>query len=123
MFFFFKQKTAYEIRRSDWSSDVCSSDLWFHRCLDREFARAGRADDVHGDDEIHDRYVGAAVEMIRGGQPHKGAVFYNRFADMAGYERVKILGTDPVVVDIRNAVLEVHGQNFFLVSSSGSSVH
>src|SRR3546814_6342156 len=27
MFFFFKQKTAYEVRISDWSSDVCSSDL------------------------------------------------------------------------------------------------
>src|SRR3546814_3880347 len=27
MFFFFKQKTAYEMRLSDWSSDVCSSDL------------------------------------------------------------------------------------------------
>src|SRR3546814_7263598 len=27
MFFFFKQKTAYELRISDWSSDVCSSDL------------------------------------------------------------------------------------------------
>src|SRR3546814_15596406 len=26
-FFFFKQKTAYELRISDWSSDVCSSDL------------------------------------------------------------------------------------------------
>src|SRR5216117_655119 len=26
-FFFFKQKTAYEIRKGDWSSDVCSSDL------------------------------------------------------------------------------------------------
>src|SRR3546814_19825471 len=26
-FFFFKQKTAYEVRISDWSSDVCSSDL------------------------------------------------------------------------------------------------
>src|SRR3546814_1913156 len=26
-FFFFKQKTAYEMRMSDWSSDVCSSDL------------------------------------------------------------------------------------------------
>src|SRR3546814_5930657 len=26
-FFFFKQKTAYEMRTSDWSSDVCSSDL------------------------------------------------------------------------------------------------
>src|SRR3546814_19358235 len=33
-FFFFKQKTAYEMRISDWSSDVCSSDLpscpWRH---------------------------------------------------------------------------------------------
>src|SRR3546814_3627996 len=28
IFFFFKQKTAYEMRISDWSSDVCSSDLW-----------------------------------------------------------------------------------------------
>src|SRR3546814_10129401 len=30
-FFFFKQKTAYELRISDWSSDVCSSDLYFKR--------------------------------------------------------------------------------------------
>src|SRR3546814_3044364 len=35
-FFFFKQKTAYEMRISDWSSDVCSSDLmnifdWFEQ--------------------------------------------------------------------------------------------
>src|SRR3546814_8061355 len=29
VFFFFKQKTAYEMRISDWSSDVCSSDLLF----------------------------------------------------------------------------------------------
>src|SRR3546814_14757847 len=30
-FFFFKQKTAYEMRISDWSSDVCSSDLQWPR--------------------------------------------------------------------------------------------
>src|SRR3546814_15085981 len=30
-FFFFKQKTAYEMRISDWSSDVCSSDLFGNR--------------------------------------------------------------------------------------------
>src|SRR3546814_6709142 len=29
LFIFFKQKTAYEMRTSDWSSDVCSSDLNF----------------------------------------------------------------------------------------------
>src|SRR3546814_18024832 len=33
--FLFKQKTAYEMRISDWSSDVCSSDLAVEKCLDR----------------------------------------------------------------------------------------
>src|SRR3546814_4646534 len=32
-FFFFKQKTAYEMRISDWSSDVCSSDLHARRLV------------------------------------------------------------------------------------------
>src|SRR3546814_19501465 len=41
-FFFFKQKTAYEMRISDWSSDVCSSDA-----RPREAADA-RADDLFG---------------------------------------------------------------------------
>src|SRR3546814_7528213 len=36
VFFFFKQKTAYEMRISDWSSDVCSSDLETTRLLDIE---------------------------------------------------------------------------------------
>src|SRR3546814_7931383 len=40
-FFFFKQKTAYEMRISDWSSDVCSSDLARARSLDL-FGRDGR---------------------------------------------------------------------------------
>src|SRR3546814_6789677 len=39
-FFFFKQKTAYEMRISDWSSDVCSSDLPFDQ--DRQ-AKKGHA--------------------------------------------------------------------------------
>src|SRR3546814_18502836 len=37
MLFFFKQKTAYEMRISDWSSDVCSSDLGLHES-DRRLA-------------------------------------------------------------------------------------
>src|SRR3546814_1918282 len=34
IFFFFKQKTSYEVRISDWSSDVCSSDLTAQHFLD-----------------------------------------------------------------------------------------
>src|SRR3546814_6902084 len=44
-FFFFKQKTAYEMRISDWSSDVCSSDLLV---ISRNYVREGfrsRAED------------------------------------------------------------------------------
>src|SRR3546814_2915175 len=39
-FFFFKQKTAYEMRISDWSSDVCSSDL--RKAADQPAAHGGR---------------------------------------------------------------------------------
>src|SRR3546814_5054610 len=50
IFFFFKQKTAYELRISDWSSDVCSSDLVLPaleralRGLRRAVARGNRVD-------------------------------------------------------------------------------
>src|SRR3546814_8444178 len=40
-FFFFKQKTAYELRISDWSSDVCSSDLGQQQAQDAETAEGG----------------------------------------------------------------------------------
>src|SRR3546814_2671413 len=40
MFFFLKQKTAYEMRISDWSSDVCSSDLWRPAGRDRKAQQA-----------------------------------------------------------------------------------
>src|SRR3546814_5054126 len=45
LFFFFKQKTAYEMRISDWSSDVCSSDL-----IGRTIAWQGSGKDETGVD-------------------------------------------------------------------------
>src|SRR3546814_9129737 len=45
VFFFFKQKTAYERRISDWSSDVCSSDLVV-RAADSPAARRLKAPGV-----------------------------------------------------------------------------
>src|SRR3546814_8987100 len=46
--FFFKQKTAYEMRISDWSSDVCSSDLArHHRFIERRSPFLDNAIDRH----------------------------------------------------------------------------
>src|SRR3546814_12908429 len=44
VFFFFKQKTAYEMRISDWSSDVCSSDL---EGFDLAIRHAGSVPETH----------------------------------------------------------------------------
>src|SRR3546814_5080553 len=43
---FFKQKTAYEMRISDWSSDVCSSDLSAQRIIGQALDTYGRIDGV-----------------------------------------------------------------------------
>src|SRR3546814_3751414 len=57
-FFFFKQKTAYEMRISDWSSDVCSSDLLF---VVRHMSGEGRAAAV-------DAGAGQAVRQAEAGE-------------------------------------------------------
>src|SRR3546814_13849541 len=50
IFFFFKQKTAYEMRISDWSSDVCSSDL---ECAAQRRKKDG--DRAHKNEHRYDR--------------------------------------------------------------------
>src|SRR3546814_10844889 len=54
IFVFFKQKTAYEMRISDWSSDVCSSDLLVPWSQGRDFDAGYEwsADDVQLSDEV-----------------------------------------------------------------------
>src|SRR3546814_6080959 len=60
LFFFFKQKTAYEMRISDWSSDVCSSDLG--RLVP---GRQRRAADL-GEHHQPDRGVGGVEILVLG---------------------------------------------------------
>src|SRR3546814_4452246 len=64
VFFFFKQKTAYEMRISDWSSDVCSSDLrtlWHHPGDAQNVGRARRAEGNAGGDDDAVAGLGEAV--------------------------------------------------------------
>src|SRR3546814_16804060 len=65
-FFFFKQKTAYEMRISDWSSDVCSSDLRtaFQHISVFENARFGRVLTLDGVVQTTERDEFCYHEMI-----------------------------------------------------------
>src|SRR3546814_9397486 len=67
--FFFKQKTAYDMRISDWSSDVCSSDLLDHAVADVDALRkAVAAENQRGAVDRGDaRPVGAFDEIERTG--------------------------------------------------------
>src|SRR3546814_10792125 len=70
MFFFFKQKTAYEMRISDWSSDVCSSDL------------CGRPFRIH--ERMFGLQVEACAEAASGARQHHrahGTVINQRVQD------------------------------------------
>src|SRR3546814_6841529 len=65
MFFFFKQKTAYDMRISDWSSDVCSSDLLCQQGVARSRGRREvPARQLPGDDPVHFLRI-RAVEVAR----------------------------------------------------------
>src|SRR3546814_9001314 len=66
--FFFKQKTAYEMRISDWSSDVCSSDLESHaRGRPPDGSTAGHRPDCSEQGKKEERCAG----FDRDEQPHR----------------------------------------------------
>src|SRR3546814_3909768 len=72
LFFFFKQKTAYEMRISDWSSDVCSSDLCLRGARDdvetaAERREAGDVDLVEGAGVPRVEVERVEVDTARGG--------------------------------------------------------
>src|SRR3546814_2144622 len=67
--FFFKQKTAYEMRISDWSSDVCSSDLELGRAaIEAALAQAG----ITGD-EVSEVILGQVLTAGQGQNPARQA--------------------------------------------------
>src|SRR3546814_17709015 len=71
LFFFFKQKTAYEMRISDWSSDVCSSDLRAARSASASAKRKSTGSQVSSENAVgscarkrsEERRVGKSVSV------------------------------------------------------------
>src|SRR3546814_2051702 len=64
LFFFFKQKTAYEMRISDWSSDVCSSDLFGRKVLERQPTIDRMFWRIHRDKRSNKRNLIASLEIL-----------------------------------------------------------
>lgn len=84
----------------------------FHKLLDIAYTEQGKNLSAHEEDEVHDRYVGATIEMIRGGQIVKAISFYNRWAVMSGYKAISLISTDPLIIDIDEAKLKIVNNTF-----------
>jgi hypothetical protein len=97
---------------------------WLRQTADLVDRGAKFIDDVeqqcHGScqmpiDEQCRRHVGAAVEMIAGGQPQKAAVFYNRWAAMCGRLPLILISVSPAVFALLGAVIIFHNDRFEVV--------
>src|ERR1700733_3670427 len=106
---------VYSIILQEWVKNdkyILESGKWFHKSLDLEYNRLGKASVAHEEDEVHNRYVGAAVEMMRAGQIGKAINFYNRWAALSDYKKIGLISVDPLVVDIDEARLKIKKDDF-----------
>ena len=109
----------YSLKVQDWMRDapgLVEKGEKFHHDLVAEYTRMGSHNHSHPQDSNHDRYVGGAMEMVKGGQPMKAMVFYNRWARVSGYTEISILKAEPVIMDITEAILMIKGDELRVVS-------
>lgn len=111
---------VYAVRIQDWikrADEMIAEGRHVH-----EFLREHGVPVDHEDDDDHDRYVGATWSMIRHGQVSKALFFYYRWAAMAGYRPIKLLGENPLRLDIGSAVLRQVGDKWEVVKPMSAAV-
>lgn len=96
-----KDTTWYRLHINDWvvRDDGClKKGQKFHRILHEQ------QDESHIDDDVHDRFVGAAIAMAEAGKVDKGLMVYNSWAGCAGYHAAVVESYEPLRVFTGDAV-------------------
>jgi hypothetical protein len=109
---------VYSFLLQDWAITdefITKSGEWFHEHLESEYKRLGKNIEAHEVDDIHNRYVGATVEMLRNGLIVKAIAFFNRFAYTAWYSPISLVSKEPLVIDIHDSKLLVRGSSFEVI--------
>src|SRR3546814_15949092 len=107
-FFFFKQKTAYEMRISDWSSDVCSSDLiaGILKSYDKTVIHVVGHTDTTGSDEYNMRLSESRANSVASYLSSQG-VPSNRIRTEGRGEREPLIRTADNVNEPRNRRVDI----------------
>src|SRR3546814_9506358 len=110
--FFFKQKTAYELRISDWSSDVCSSDLLVDADIKLGLVVGGARDDERGArlvdqdriDLVDDAEVEGAMDHLHPLELHIVAQIIEAKLVIGRISDVAVIGFAPLHLDRKSVV-------------------
>ncbi len=94
---------------------------WFHAKLTMELSRLGSVASAGQSVAMRDRHIGAACEMVFGGQPHKGIIFYNRFAAMNDLHPASLIGINPISIDLGFGVIVMRDNDFWLASCEAAA--
>lgn len=105
-----KQYNAYRLSLMDWASnapELSEWGEWFHTVLKQAKKEQNSEIPAHEDDPANDRFSGMAAAMAYYGQPFKAVYYYNRWAQVAGYDLVLLESEDPVRINAMDAIWTV----------------
>lgn len=108
--------SIYGIRIQDWiptEDRLVDVGRNFHTILANEAKRLGVTEPPHDNDDNHNRYVGAVIEMSANGKGSKALTFYNRWALLCRHAPISLVNNSPVVFKIDNGM-------FITINTDGS---
>lgn len=108
---------VYSLTIQDWAETakrLVEHGQWLHSFFHEHADRLGITTPLHDDDENHNRYAGAALDMAVGGQIRKAVIFYNRWALASRHAPIQLVSENPPVIKfdigyltLRNGELEM----------------
>lgn len=108
----------YSTRIQDWTPHapfLVDKGEWLHDQMMKEAVRVGIKERPHDNDENHNRYVGAALEMMYGGQFNKAVAFYNRWAVSSRHATIQLMSVVPPTVKFDVGLLKFDGNKVEIV--------
>ncbi len=121
----------YSVRIQDWVGTAPfleDKGEWLHEQMEKEAHRVGITVPTHDNDPNHNRYVGATLEMFRGGQYPKAIAFYNRWvyasrhAQKGKFSFISMASISPPAINFDEGVLQLNGDEIQILPNINTSL-
>lgn len=111
----------YSMTILDWverDTTLVQQGRWLHERMHEEAQRLGIKTPPHEDDENHNRYVGACIEMAMFGQAAKAVPFFNRWALVSRHATIQLLSLEPPTIRFDVGIMRLMGGDIEIVKEA-----